>query len=675
MTAWWLQRGAHAPPPARGVDAVPAIVERREVLRDRLRRRRPNYTPEWTREDPHDAGIALRELVLEMQDALITRVNRLPEKATTEFLDVAGVSALPGRPASALVTFEVLDSLTESLAIPAGFQVGGTGADGETAYFETNDTLYAVPLAIEAMATLVDGNLSLIKPSTDSTQSFEPFGSRPAAGAALFIGFSGTATVRESLTLLFQAAAVDEAPESVSAGGVDSERLLPVPALEWSVLDGGGFATLEPVRDETAALGTTGLVELRAPARWRAGDPAGIRRDEPLRWLCVRLMDGMYKRAPRLSLVAINAARATSGRTVLGENLVAVPGSQRGRFTLSQAPVLPGSLIIEVEEGPADDVSADSEGRRFRTWQQVDDLAEAGPDDHVFSLDAGTGLVSFGDDIHGRSVPDGFGNVRAVRYRVGGTAAEHLAAKAISELISAAPGVTSVSNVQDASGGTDAELQAVALRRGPEEIRARGRAVTVADYALYAKQVRGADVARAYAVAAYHAQFPGARLPGVVTVFVLPPERAGVVPAADAETLRSVANELSASVAPAGVLVTAAVPRFQNIDVRVAVEVNPEVDSTLAVRAVAQALGDFLHPLRGGEDGQGWPFGGEIRYDGLVRTAMGALVNGRAALRSLRTLDYHVDGRAVVGCSNFAIEPYSLLRATGFQVVDARNSA
>jgi hypothetical protein len=90
---------------------------------------------------------------------------------------------------------------------------------------------------------------------------------------------------------------------------------------------------------------------------------------------------------------------------------------------------------------------------------------------------------------------------------------------------------------------------------------------------------------------------------------------------------------------------------------------------------VTRALDDYLHPLRGGADGQGWPFGGEIRYDGLVRTVMQAAINGRPVVRSVRTLDYRVDGRAVVGCSNFAIEPHALLRATGFQVVDARNSA
>jgi predicted phage baseplate assembly protein len=675
MSAWWLDRDGHPPPPAGAVGSAPAIVERRDVVRARFKSRRPNYTPEWTREDAKDAGIALRELVLEMHDGLITRANRLPEKATTEFLDIAGVSPLGGRPAAAYVTFEALESLTESVTIPAGFQVSGAGADGDTVYFGTRDTLYAVPLKIEALATQIEGALSQMKPPVDETQAFEPFGARPVAGAALYVGFSGTAAVRESLTLLVQAAVSDGAPEPVSAGGIDLEPALPVPAIEWSALDGGGFVTLEPVLDETAALAVTGLVELRAPVRWRAGDPAGIRREQPLRWLRARLIDGSYARGPRIAGLFVNGALATAGRTVYGENLVAEPGSERRRFPLSQRPVIANSLRIAVEEGPADDVAADEEGRRFRDWLEVADLAGEQADARVFALDPIAGVVSFGDDVHGRSVPDGFGNVRAIRYTVGGSANEHVAAKTITTLIGTIAGVTSATNPFAASGGTDPERQALALRRGPEEIRARNRAVTAADYALYACQVKGAEIARAQAVPVTHAQFPGGRMPGVVTVYVLPPERNGVVPLADSLALRSVATSLTQDFAPAGVVVVAAVPRFQTIAVRVAIEVSERVDPTAAVREVARALDEYVHPLRGGEDGVGWPFGGEVRYDGLVRTVMAARVDGELAVRGVRTLDYRIDGRQVVGCSNFALEPDSLLRALAHQVVDARNSA
>lgn len=675
MSVWWLSRdGNPLPSMHSGTLDAPLLVESHKAVRARFEARRPGFTPEWTRTDAGDAGVALRDLVLEMHDSLIARTNRWPEKARTEFLDIAGIAPQAGRPASALVTFEVLESLTDSIAIPAGFQVGGAGANGDTVYFETRDTLYAPPLRIESLAAQIDGATAEVKPPQDASQAFEPFGARPAAGAALHIGLSGTANVRESITLLLQALGPDGAPAPVSAGGVEPGRDLPVPVLEWSALDGGTFVTLEVIRDETAALALTGLVELRAPSRWRHGDPAGIGRDQPLRWLRVRLLDGVYSRAPRLASVALNAARVDAGRSIFGENLVAVAGSQRKRFVLSQAPVLPGSVVIEVEEGPSDDVAADDEGRRFRRWQQVDDLSTAGPTDSVFAVDYTSGVVSFGDDRAGRSVPEGFGNVRAVKYRVGGSAAEHLPARGIATLISTTPGVVGVNNQLAASGGSDAESQAAAIRRGPEEIRARGRAVTAADYALYACGVRGAEVARAHAVAAYHADFPGARMPGVVTVFVLTPDRDGGFTIADEGTLRSVSMALTQEVAPAGVVVVAAVPRFQQVSVRVSVDISPDVDPTAAVREVTRALDRHLDPLVGG-DGQGWPFGGEIRYDGLVRAVMSVTVKGAAAIRSVRTLDYRVDGRAVNGCNNFAIEPHSLVRPSAHQVVDARNSA
>ena len=54
---------------------------------------------------------------------------------------------------------------------------------------------------------------------------------------------------------------------------------------------------------------------------------------------------------------------------------------------------------------------------------------------------AARGLTASGSGAR-LSVPDGFGNVRAAKYRVGGSAAEHLAAKAINALISTAPDTT-----------------------------------------------------------------------------------------------------------------------------------------------------------------------------------------------------------------------------------------
>src|SRR6185436_4745915 len=109
-------------------------------------------------------------------------------------------------------------------------------------------------------------------------------------------------------------------------------------------------------------------------------------------------------------------------------------------------PVLPRSLIIEVEDGgfapeepevnlPAaagDDAGLQSKVRR---WRQVSDLSSFGPDDEVYTLDPLAGIVTFGDGVHGAEVPQGFRNVRARTYQTGGGKAGAVGADAINNVL------------------------------------------------------------------------------------------------------------------------------------------------------------------------------------------------------------------------------------------------
>jgi predicted phage baseplate assembly protein len=269
--------------------------------------------------------------------------------------------------------------------------------------------------------------------------------------------------------------------------------------------------------------------------------------------------------------------------------------------------------------------------------------------------------VYFGDDRHGRSVPEGARNVRAVRYRLASGSASAVPAEQIATLVSALPGVTGATNPLPASGGAASETRDAAIRRAPEEIRAQGRAVTAADYALLALGSPGALVARAHAVAAFDARFPGASTPGVVTVFVVTPVRAGQLPIADDEALRSVAAHLSGAVAPLGVEVVAAVPLFQRVGVMAELELDPDADPVESLHAASDRLDAYLHPLTGGDDGRGWPFGGPVRYGALVRAVMDGTSGGHRAVRGVAVLRYSVDGRPVQRCTDHAIAANSLV--------------
>jgi predicted phage baseplate assembly protein len=350
---------------------------------------------------------------------------------------------------------------------------------------------------------------------------------------------------------------------------------------------------------------------------------------------------------------------------------------------LSRKPILPDSLILEVDEGGFDlssgpevnipasaDTLSSGEGEKkgkTKRWLLVDDLGPYGPEDEVYVLDPLEGIVTFGDGVHGAPVPQGFRNVRARRYQVGGGKAGAVQAEAVSTLLSSQPFITKVTNPWPATGGVNRETSQQAMRRGPQEIRARSRAVTVADYALLARQAKGALVARTHAVAGLHPAFPGRPIAGVVGVFVVPPDRNEGPPTPDEDTLRAVATHLSRNAAPAGVEVVAAAARFHRVKIEAAITIRTGADSGKTVRDAVRALDEYLHPLTGGDAGLGWPFGGVLRYQALVRRL--TRVDGVSAVPTLNII---ADGSRFLSCEDFVPEAHALLWGEVHQIIIKR---
>src|SRR5262249_23923716 len=146
-------------------------------------------------------------------------------------------------------------------------------------------------------------------------------------------------------------AAPPGAPPPVPAGGVMPLPVPPPPTLRWDVLDGTSGEPADVVIDETGGLSRSGVVELQLPRRWRVGRPEGLAGDQQLRWLRLRIVHGQYPESPKLSFVKLNVTRAIAARTIDDEVLEPVPNTGGRRWRLSQTPILPGSLFLEVDEG------------------------------------------------------------------------------------------------------------------------------------------------------------------------------------------------------------------------------------------------------------------------------------------------------------------------------------
>lgn len=234
--------------------------------------------------------------------------------------------------------------------------------------------------------------------------------------------------------------------------------------------------------------------------------------------------------------------------------------------------------------------------------------------------------------------------------------------------------VTEVTNPLPASGGTDPENQSNAVRYGPETIRARGRALTVADYALLARQASGARVARARALSGFHPAFPGLPTPGVVGVLIVPlPEDASTGPPIPTEQdLRAVAHHLSKEVAPAGVEVVAGAPRYRRVRARVGFVSDRAADVGRIVRSIADALNSYLDPLKGGDNGEGWPFG-----DALVFTSLIGWLLKVADVRAIPRLQLIVNGVTQPACTDVPLRRDELFWPEGHEVfpVDEETAA
>ncbi|HWO25307.1 MAG TPA: putative baseplate assembly protein [Kofleriaceae bacterium] len=599
-----------------------------------LEQRRAGFTPEWSSARLDDPGRALIAVYAEQHAVVAAAIDDLPTKARVEHLRAAGVAQRAPRPLRAMLKFELSPSAPGGVSLGRGLAVLGRGVKGEMMPFETARDLYAVPAKLVAIGRDLGGGITpLARPAPDLAGVVHPFGLAPKSGAALWLGLEARVVPAPRLAIGVILPARG-APPAVSAGGLFTQPGAEPPRLVWEIYDGRDLMEAEVLLDETRSFTQSGVIELRVPGAWRPGAPEGAERSSAAYWIRCRLLDGEWPEPPTIAFLEINMVPAWSGHTVRDE-VLETPTSPdpavRRVLRTSHRPVLEGTIEVRIDEG----------GLQAVAWRAVDDLSQAGPDDREFQFDPATGTLTFGDERTGRGkpLPAGFRHVRAT-YRAAAESVT-IAAGAITTLVGSAPFLTAVTNIGPAVGGVDVEPLAKALQRGPREIRARGRAVAAADYEALALRAPGADIRRAHAVGGLHPRFPGRPVPGVVGVFVIGGARMdGGPPIPTEATLLGVAEHLS-SHAPYGAEIVAVAPRFHAVRVEASLELARGAAVTAAMVGAARAIDRWLDPVTGA-DGEGWPFGGTIHHDALVRFLLRELAGELVAIPRLVLV---VDGR------------------------------
>jgi len=639
-------------------DHFPILDDRRfaDIVAE-AQARIPQYTPEWTDFNPGDPGMALIELFAWMSELLLYRIGRVPELNYLKFLELVGIELAPAQPARTVLTFPVQPTFAGSFVIvPQRTPVAAAEPDDAgPILFETERALTALKAQLDAVQSF-DGYAyaDLSAANADLATGFQPFGPLANSSDSMLLGFSGDAALPPSveLSLAFWPTSDRPTPPPAPCGG---ETTVAAPArLVWEFWAGSEWRPLTVLSDDTLALTRSGLVLLRTPPPGQAtAAKIGKRQDKARFWLRARLAAASYETPPMLLGVRANAVSATQAQSVAQEVVGGSEGTPAQIFRLANAPVLAGSLELQVDETGV-----------FETWQEVDDFFGSGPNDRHYVLNRSTGEIRFGDGRRGRvpvaNVNAPQSNIVAKFYRFGGGARGNLGAGKLTTLMRSLPGVDAgkVGNPVAAGGGAEEESLAAAVERAPVALKARERAVTAEDFEMLAKQA--GPIRRAKAIPLMHPNFPGIDAPGVVTVLIVP-DAPGPAP----KPSEALAQTVCAYLDKRRLLTTELYvigPTYVGVDIRVGVVGAPDADAAVLAQQAEDALRAYFHPLTGGADGLGWPFGGSIFYGETYRRA---LVDG---VERLSELVVTLDGVEQPPCQDISLPRGALIRVDAVTV-------
>ncbi len=570
---------------------------------DETKRLIPRYCPEWTNHNLSDPGVALIELFAWMSEMILFRLNQVPDRLYTKFLDLVGIEPFPPSVARTELSFFLSTALDHAVTVPRGTPVATAGAagSGDEVLFATTDDLVIAPPVLVAAKTQASGDDQLFVDAWDDLRfdgsDVACFTSQPITpGDAVYLGFEHSVG---GILLRLSIAA------SIEGIGVDPKD----PPIAWESWSGEAWLPAPVHLDTTGGLNRVGEIVLRVPAQM-AGLTLGGTRAFFLRARLVQAREGQpaYQASPRLASVTAEALGGTvpaEHASIVGqESLGRSNGSPGQELTLSRTPVLARRLDEHLRVVTATEAT---------DWSEVADLTASGPADRHYLLEGATGTLRFGPAVrypdgsvrqHGAVPPDG-AEVVMTGYRHGGGAAGNVGAGTLSVMRSSIAYVDRVTNLVPATGGVDAETPANAKLRGPLSLRTGQRAVTARDFARLTLE-SSTEVARVRCLPPEAPADPVRLL--VVPEVRLSPEAHRLDDFALSDPLlRAITDHLEPR-RLLGTTVAVGTPYYQGVTVAALVQALPGRPPTLVRQRCLDLVYRYINPLTGGVAGDGWPF-------------------------------------------------------------------
>jgi predicted phage baseplate assembly protein len=412
------------------------------------------------------------------------------------------------------------------------------------------------------------------------------------------------------------------------------------------------------IDDDTRAFTLNGRVRVKLPAAMAPVLRAGAQ----IYYLRCRMTAGSYDATPLLANVAVNGVPAQQTVTpdtwkhsnAEVETLGYGTGRPWQQVNAKKAPVLKSSFCLSTEEDG-----------KLQPWTIRDDFDASGRGDWHYVLDSTLGLVSFGDGEKGRVPPASVPIVAeylTTRAEVGNMAAGTITRMTESShnySLNIDSQFAIPTNPIPATGGSAEETLPHVEGRAVDLMERPNRAVILADYEWFAKRTPGVRLARVSAKANVYPSFPCLKARGMIAVLILPflpTER----PMPSAGLLRTVSAYLGTR-RVIGTRVEVFGPTYLEVTVRAKVKSCAGVSVTMLSERIKSSLDRFFHPLTGGHDGDGWPFGRDV-----FRSEVLQVLDETEGVDHVLMLDLIVGGQPQ--CGNICLGVTGLVESGSHQI-------
>ncbi|MGB9927640.1 MAG: putative baseplate assembly protein [Methanosarcina sp.] len=498
-------------------------------------------------------------------------------------------------------------------------------------------------------------------PEKNSLTYFTPF--IPHRGApALYLGFKKN-IASEAITLLFALKEQFHSKEkkeifTEEPGYLISTQKRDEINLSWEYSRRDGTWKEFKVEDETGFFRRGGIVSFHAPSDIQKSFEFG----KELYWIRARVRDSKRVSCPKIIGVFPNTVWALNNITVENEVLGSGNGEPDLTLSFSKKPVLKGQ-IIEVKEPtiPSRDELRTTEiesGREvLRTekeseevkeiwvvWSETRDFALSDSLSRHYMLDRTNGKITFGNGVRGMIPPRGKNNIVARKYQSGGGKRGDVTAGTLTSLKTTIPYIESVINRVPASGGMDPENIDCVISRGPFTLKNGGRAVTKEDFEWLC-----------YEASQYVAKAKCVAEDGDIKIFIVPKSE-GEVTFSEAGFLDLIERYLKErSLVTLSDRIFVLDPEYETIGVKIKFKPVSLAQSKFIAERIAERVKQFLHPLKGGQRGEGWDFGQDIYV-----SEMASVVEDLEGVDYVTEISITKGNENISGMSRMQIKPNSL---------------